>query len=520
MKNLLTLALAFGLLFSFSSVNAVFYPAGGGQYRLQASIGTTNTTIRLSSFTEPVSGIKYTMSYLNSDIECATIDPQTSRSEFVSFSGITQNGDGSATLTGVVRGLGRAYPYTASSTLAQSHPGQSVFILSDAPCLFAKYSVKENNEVITGEWDFPEPTANSNPATKFYVDNAISSGSVTTNRVTVTATAGSTYATGTPVYWNTTDSRWYPADADLTTNYIAGMVGIAQGAGSAGLNISGGVLIYGLDTTQVGMTPGTNIFVSGTAGATTTSTTTLALGKANSATQLYVDTHFNDPKNAGTNTFTGTNTFATSTTIVGSFPAYNIGKNRQTFASPGTTTFSAPSGITKVKVKLVGGGGGGGGNTTNTSVSQGGGASSYSEENVDITGTSTIQVFVGSGGTAGAATGGNGGAGSWSTFGTNGFYTLANGGPGGDQGCGNGTPASASGGDLNVQGSIGLCGTTSLFGGAGAASLLGASSGPQSLNNTNGLAGLNYGSGGSGAFSDGNDRAGGAGSGGIVIIEW
>lgn len=119
-----------------------YSPTGGGTYRLGQSIGTTDTTIKLSSFKEPVSNIPYTMSYLNSDIEYGTLSPQSSISEFISFSGITQNSDGSATLTGVVRGMSRT-PGTggcvASTTLAQGHAGQSIFILSNPPCQLAEY---------------------------------------------------------------------------------------------------------------------------------------------------------------------------------------------------------------------------------------------------------------------------------------------------------------------------------------------------------------------------------------------
>lgn len=119
-----------------------FSPTGGGTYRLLSSIGTSDTSISLSSFKEPVSNIKYTMSYLNSDIQYATLDPQTSKPEFVSFTSITQNSDGTAQLTGVTRGLTRTpagSACTSSTTLAQSHAAQSIFILSDSPCFFYEY---------------------------------------------------------------------------------------------------------------------------------------------------------------------------------------------------------------------------------------------------------------------------------------------------------------------------------------------------------------------------------------------
>lgn len=132
-----------------------FNPTGGKTYRLQSSITSTQTNITLSSFKEPVSNIPYTMSYLNSDIMFGTINPQNNNSkEFVSFTGITQNSDGTATLTGVTRGLGFSYPYTASTTLAQAHSGQSIFILSNPPQLYGKYANKSNPETITGLWTY------------------------------------------------------------------------------------------------------------------------------------------------------------------------------------------------------------------------------------------------------------------------------------------------------------------------------------------------------------------------------
>lgn len=143
-----------------------FNPTGGGTYRLQSSVSSTQSTITLTSFKEPVSNIPYTMSYLNSNIEYATIDPQNNSSkEFVSFTGITQNSDNTATLTGVVRGLGFSYPYTASSTLAQPHSGQSIFILSNPPQLTNKYLNTDNGGTVPGLTVFVDPPIFTNAAT-------------------------------------------------------------------------------------------------------------------------------------------------------------------------------------------------------------------------------------------------------------------------------------------------------------------------------------------------------------------
>ncbi len=151
-KIIVTVGLFLGSLFGYHQpVQApqVFgdYNVSGGQtYRLQSSISSTQSTITLTSFKEPVSNLKYTMSYLNSSIEFATIDPSNNTSkEFVSFTGITQNSDGTALLTGVTRGLGFSYPYTASTTLQQAHSGQAIFILSNPPQLYNQFYNLSNN---------------------------------------------------------------------------------------------------------------------------------------------------------------------------------------------------------------------------------------------------------------------------------------------------------------------------------------------------------------------------------------
>tara|TARA_R110000868_G_C10971076_1_gene769968 strand:+ start:16707 stop:18428 length:1722 start_codon:yes stop_codon:yes gene_type:complete len=121
-----------------------------------------------------------------------TLQPGTTNSEFISFTGITQNGNGTATLTGVTRGLDREYPYTEASAFKLPHPGQSIFILSDLPQVFNSYPAKVNAETISGKWTFPAggnasapvsgasytaPTDDLEYASKKYVDDIAIAGS-------------------------------------------------------------------------------------------------------------------------------------------------------------------------------------------------------------------------------------------------------------------------------------------------------------------------------------------------------
>lgn len=132
---------------------------GGGTYRLQSSVSSTQTTVTLTSFKEPISNIPYTMSYLNSTIEYGTVDPQNATSkEFISFTGITQNSNGTATLTGVSRGLSPSYPFTASSTFRAAHSGQSIFILSNPPQLYNSFYNLSNNATSTNTLVFSSTT--------------------------------------------------------------------------------------------------------------------------------------------------------------------------------------------------------------------------------------------------------------------------------------------------------------------------------------------------------------------------
>lgn len=232
------------------------------------------------------------------------------------------------------------------------------------------------------------------------------------------------------------------------------------------------------------------------------------------------------PTTAGNNTFTGVNTFSTTTatsTIIGSMPAYWIGKNVQVVTTTGTSTFTVPSGINKVHVRLVGGGGGGAG--SNGSISPGGGGGGYAEKIIDVTGTTTVQLYVGNGGSGGSS-GGNGNDGESSKFGTNGYYFSATGGSGATITTpGNGGMGSS--GDFNIGGSGGGHGffnsTTPTAGGNGGGSVLGGGApGTSASTQANGSNGQNYGGGGGGSVdqSGGGTSSGGNGAQGIVIITW
>lgn len=485
-----------------------FNPSGGGTYRLQSSIGVSNTSIRLSSFKEPISNIPYTMTYLNSAIGYGTLDPQSpTRSEFVSFTGITQNSDGTATLTGVTRGLSRSFPYTASTTLAVPHPAQSIFILSDSPQLFTEYAVKQNDETVTGSWSFPYPTASTSPATRgFVLATLAGTSTLSFDKTVVAGTAGETLSAGQFVYLNPLDARWYKIATTSASSTPISINGIAQGAGVAAGNISGGVLIKGLDTNQTGLSAGVTYFSSTTvAGAIGRATTTHLVGKARTTTSIYFDPYFLAKTDNAVS--------ITATTGIRVFTA-----------TTSAQSFSIPSGIRFLYVTVVGGGGGGSAASPGTGGA--GGAGAYCDGIIDLStvaATTTLGITVGGYGAGGASGGDNAGtAGASSTVST---FILAGGGGGGGTSAGGalgGTAGQCSGAVSNmleIENIVGTAGSTT----AGNVLVFGGSNplgqGAVSRANQIGLPALGYGSGG--APSDRSSLfAGGIGSSGIVIIKY
>ncbi len=125
------------------------YPVGGTTYYLSgAGITSSQTTIQLTSFQTP-DGRNLTMSMFGT-IGYAALEPGTSKLEDVTFSGVTQNTNGTATLTGVTRGNDFVTPYAASSSLARAHAGGVPFVLTNTPGFYTQFLPANNNASSTG----------------------------------------------------------------------------------------------------------------------------------------------------------------------------------------------------------------------------------------------------------------------------------------------------------------------------------------------------------------------------------
>lgn len=208
----------------------------------------------------------------------------------------------------------------------------------------------------------------------------------------------------------------------------------------------------------------------------------------------------------------------------------NINYGQQIYDVVGTYTFTAPvDGLYKVTV--VGGGGGAGGakstSATYRAMSGGGGGAGCAIKTIFINKNTSITVTIGAGGIAGVGTTPTyGGVGGTSSFGE---FCSATGGGGGVSvtattvsiaagACGSG---SGTNGNINIRGGAGETGKIyPIQGGVGGTSYFCGGTNGQSIDNTIGYTGLNFGGGGGGAVAFNSTVNGGAGAGGIVIIEW
>jgi len=156
-----------------------------------SGVSLTATSITLSSFAQ-IDGTLLTMTDFG-DLGYGTIEPGTSKEEQITFSGVTQNGDGSATLTGVTRGVRMVAPYDQDLAIRQQHAGGTIFRISNTAAFYSQFPALDNDETVTGKWTFPgggdanapvsgtsysAPTDPLEYSSKQYIDNEITAVTV------------------------------------------------------------------------------------------------------------------------------------------------------------------------------------------------------------------------------------------------------------------------------------------------------------------------------------------------------
>ena len=210
----------------------------------------------------------------------------------------------SASITFVDRGL----DFTGANTVVAANKrdwekGTTVLLGTDTPQFMFLMAGLGNNNAFTGTNTFsqvPSTTGGFAVAGGEFVNkdqlDAATLGQIGTDKVIIAATAGETIADGDAVYFDTvTNNEWMKCDANTAASVNNVLIGIAQGAGTDGVAISGGVLILGTDDAQAGMTIGDIMYFSDTAGdfSSTPGTVEVTAGIAKSATEIDFKPRFN-----------------------------------------------------------------------------------------------------------------------------------------------------------------------------------------------------------------------------------
>lgn len=246
---------------------------------LASSITDTATSMTL------VSGTDKDGTSLNGSTYGFIIDEGSSNEEFV-LATCT-----STACTSMTRGISVRTGNTAVASLQKSHRRGASVKITDAPVLLTLARILNGTETLPNAISYDTgvgPVVGSDLADKEYVLSVVTGGTITADRVIIAGTAGETLSTGNIVYLKSSDTRWYKTDADASSTSENVLLGVAQGSGTSANPVTGGVLIYGLDTNQSGLSTNTKYYISGTAGALSSSAGAkeVSIGLSKSSTSI------------------------------------------------------------------------------------------------------------------------------------------------------------------------------------------------------------------------------------------
>jgi len=232
------------------------------------------TSVTLKTFTD-INGNLLTMSNFGS-IGFGTLEPgNNTQEEQISFTGVTQNANGTATLTGVSH-VAFLSPYTQTSGLSVTHAGNTPFIISNTSGFYNELTSKDDDATVNGNWTFTKavtiPLTPVNPtdaASKGYADSLAIAGapnaSTSVQGLVQEATVAQVNA-GTAT--GSTGAVLFASPADLaSSNYGLDLPSAGQKAalaGSSGTPGAGNLYVTANDTS---VTTGTHAYAadSGTA---------------------------------------------------------------------------------------------------------------------------------------------------------------------------------------------------------------------------------------------------------------
>ena len=268
-------------------------------YGSGCSIG--DTSIVLTDFVD-IDGNQLDMSDFGTK-GFGTIEPNsTNREEQISFTGITQNSNGTATLTGL-SSVGFLYPYSETSGVLKSHPGGVVFVISNTAGFYDTFASKNNDELINGTYTFsslayprvndssPLPTDNEEFATKVYVDGVAIAGApdASVGVKGITRLSSTPVAPTTPIAVGDNDARMPTTAEKATFGYIP-TAGEKQAlVGTVGTPSTANKYVSALDTAYVITSGAQTINGAKTFGSAVVVTITTPVASGELSSKAYVD---------------------------------------------------------------------------------------------------------------------------------------------------------------------------------------------------------------------------------------
>lgn len=161
-KTLATLLLALGFAAGITgsialAATATFRVVETPTYHLYSGESAAATTVRITPYPTDLDGVKLTMTDFGTT-PTVTMDPGFKGIEEIeSFTGITDNGDNTATLTGLSRDLQSKYPYTGTGT-GRTHGSGSIVVFGNNPQLYGRLAAPENTQTWTATQTYASTT--------------------------------------------------------------------------------------------------------------------------------------------------------------------------------------------------------------------------------------------------------------------------------------------------------------------------------------------------------------------------
>lgn len=406
----------------------------GIRYFLHGSgVSATDSSITLTSFKQPVNQYPLSMTDFG-DIAYLTLEPgNTTRQEFISFTGVTQNSDGTATLTGVTRGLSFVSPYTASSTIRKAHPGGSDAVISNPPQFYERFLNTFNNATSSGVhvWGSTTPP-------RYDLDPAAHRAGTFTATTSEFASVRFVIATGAGA--NVSASETVRGEVELATQLE---MSSSTATGGTGASL---ILQSRYATSSPSAVCGRCTPITGNNGKLSQLFFDLTQAFTWTAHHIFSSAFFT---NSSSTNATTTNLYISGT------PSGNIANTASTSVWTADGTWTKPHNAKSVFIQLWGGGGSGG---VGQQAGTGGGGGEYREWWIPASElASTVTVTIGTGGTAVSTAGNsNGNTGGNTTFGS---HLIANGG-GAGQGSASGADLAGGGGGRPFSPSASFWGTS------------------------------------------------------------